>query len=289
MASVLQQPQRWIIIGCGYVAQHLLAQHSVSQQSYYSQHQASLALPHRRFEFDLDQPDSWHNFPTSSMPMLFSIPPGYREPEQEAARLASWGQWMQQHRPQLTQLIYLSTTGVYGAAGQFDESSHCQPADIRGQLRLTSEQTLADYFQLSVIRCAGIYGPGQNLAQRLLTGQPVFAGNKPVYRIAVDDLVAIIQRIAAIEQWPQVINAVDQQALSQDQLLKSLLQSVTWQQGDWPAVVYRAKRLDQAAATAGRKIVSTELLTQLNYRLQYPDSRQALVQFLQAMGANDVR
>jgi nucleoside-diphosphate-sugar epimerase len=80
--------------------------------------------------------------------------------------------------PKLTQIVYLSSLGVYGDhdGAWVDETATTVPAPDRGGARLRAEQAWQALaakrgVPLAVLRLAGIYGPGQNVFTRLLTGR----------------------------------------------------------------------------------------------------------------------
>jgi nucleoside-diphosphate-sugar epimerase len=73
-------------------------------------------------------------------------------------------------------LVYVSSTGVYGQAGdEVDESAPTEPADEAGRVVLEAERLLRRAGSaLIILRFAGLYGPGRLIgAQRLRIGEPV--------------------------------------------------------------------------------------------------------------------
>ncbi len=107
-------------------------------------------------------------------------------------------------------LVYLSSTGVYGARrGLIDASTPAAPDDPRGQLRLAAE-ALYRAQGATVLRAAGIYGPGRGLHLRLLRGdfRAPDDPHKVVSRIHVDDLAALClaaldaPRVPGGTAWP---------------------------------------------------------------------------------------
>ena len=80
--------------------------------------------------------------------------------------------------PKLESIVYLSSLGVYGDhdGAWVDETATTIPAHARGGARLRAEQAWQALGQkrgvpVAVLRLAGIYGPGQNVFTRLLTGR----------------------------------------------------------------------------------------------------------------------
>lgn len=91
----------------------------------------------------------------------------------------------------IARLVYLSTTGVYGATTDVDERTPAAPQTERQRLRYDAEQTVgAQSWPALVLRPAAIYGPGQGVQVSLPQGRYklVGDGSNLVSRIHVDDL-----------------------------------------------------------------------------------------------------
>jgi nucleoside-diphosphate-sugar epimerase len=98
-------------------------------------------------------------------------------------------------------IIYLSTVGVYGdhGGGWVDETSPCIPGKQRSQRRLTAETAWLDWAKpgvarISVLRLAGIYGPGQNALVNLRggTARRIIKPGQFFNRIHVEDIARTI-------------------------------------------------------------------------------------------------
>ena len=90
-------------------------------------------------------------------------------------------------------LVYLSTTGVYGATRDVDERTPPAPRTEREKLRLSAELAVTAAPASSLIlRPAAIYGPGRGVHVSLQAGKFRLwgEGNNFVSRIHVDDLAA---------------------------------------------------------------------------------------------------
>jgi nucleoside-diphosphate-sugar epimerase len=88
-------------------------------------------------------------------------------------------------------LVYLSTTGVYGAAAEVDETTPVAPRTVREQVRVAEEQdVMAGPWQAMVLRPAAIYGPGRGIHASMREGKYELLGEGTNYvsRIHVDDL-----------------------------------------------------------------------------------------------------
>lgn len=107
--------------------------------------------------------------------------------------------------PTVTRVVYISSTGVYGAGdgGWVDEQTPPDPQRDGGRASLAAEQVLAAHplgRRSAILRLAGIYGPGRvpNLAQ-LRSGEPIAA---PIAGwlnlIHVDDAARVV---VAVDRW----------------------------------------------------------------------------------------
>ncbi len=93
-------------------------------------------------------------------------------------------------------IVYLSTTGVYGAMREVDEHTPPAPRTEREKLRLSAEQAVRAACRSSlVLRPAAIYGPGRGVHVSMQAGKFRFwgKGDNFVSRIHVDDLVTHVE------------------------------------------------------------------------------------------------
>lgn len=91
--------------------------------------------------------------------------------------------------------IYISTTGVYGAQENVDETTPIAPTTERQRLRAAAEQAFQEAdWQSLILRPAAIYGPGRGVQVALPKGQYKLVGDGGnfVSRIHVDDLAALV-------------------------------------------------------------------------------------------------
>lgn len=135
---------------------------------------------------DVSQPFDLQFVPFHSAVLLSvpSLPAG--DPTSEIVRQLA------PRKPQ--RIVYLSTTGVYGAQEIVDETSLPNPRDERGRNRVEAEQAvLSGPWSSLVLRPAAIYGPGRGVHVSLPAGRWQLAGDGMNYvsRIHVDDLAAI--------------------------------------------------------------------------------------------------
>jgi nucleoside-diphosphate-sugar epimerase len=91
-------------------------------------------------------------------------------------------------------VVYISTTGVYGAhRGRVDEATPVDPSEPRARERLDAERCYRDG-GATVLRAAGIYGPGRGLHLRIKSGTFRIPGDgrSVVSRIHVADLAEMV-------------------------------------------------------------------------------------------------
>lgn len=123
---------------------------------------------------------------------LVSIPPdGAADPALRALRneIAA--------APRLRGIVYLSTIGVYGDhdGAWVDETSATQPGSARNRARIGVEQEWLALGQATgkavfILRLAGIYGPGQNVLEKLREGtaQRIVKPGQVFNRVHVEDI-----------------------------------------------------------------------------------------------------
>jgi nucleoside-diphosphate-sugar epimerase len=91
-------------------------------------------------------------------------------------------------------MVYLSTTGVYGAQHHVDEHTLPAPATPQAHLRIAAERAVLDGpWSSMILRPAAIYGPGRGAHVSIPSGHFRLLGDGTnfVSRIHVDDLAAL--------------------------------------------------------------------------------------------------
>ncbi|MFN7919205.1 MAG: hypothetical protein U0Q16_03860 [Bryobacteraceae bacterium] len=94
-------------------------------------------------------------------------------------------------------VIYLSTTGVYGATPIVDEATPPRPRTQREQLRFDEEHDIANGpWQSLILRPAAIYGPDRGVHVSMREGRHRYwgDGSNHISRIHADDLATITAR-----------------------------------------------------------------------------------------------
>lgn len=185
-------PDPVVILGLGFTTQHLarrLRQRGVPVFAVVRRPARFAAFETLGVRFDATPRDAV---------LVHSVPP-LDEPEKSAMRAL-----IQETAPR--RIVYISSTGVYGAQVQVSASTQPAPNDDKGRARIDEEHWVTNGPWSSVIlRSAAIYGPGRGIHVRLREGKQPRGVGGVVSRIHVDDLAALLD--AGIEStiegaWP---------------------------------------------------------------------------------------
>ena len=183
-------------------------------------------------------------------------------PEPENARLR---EVIRQLKPE--RVVYISSTGVYGAQVEVNAETMANPNDERGRRRLNEEIRVASGPWTSLIlRAAAIYGPGRGAHVALRDGKmPRGASSGVVSRIHVEDLAAIIEQ--AIDSnlqgaWP----VADDEPCSSVEL------------AEWCSKLFRIPeiRTSNEITVAGRRVDGKKIRDLLGIELKYSSWRTGI-------------
>ena len=265
------------LLGVGYLGKELVHQfpQAIAWGTY--RRENSPPDPHRPyFFFQWDNPQTWSNLPETPTTLVLTIPSVLQDPTLEMERVEAWGHWMRHERPQCQNLIYISSTRVYPSSdGVWKESDIFEPDQLGGKIRLKTEQALEKFFKLWVVRPGGIYGPGRNVGQRILDQRPITKSRRPIHRIHVKDLAALVHQIAASEGSPFCVNAVDEEAQPSIVLLEWLLETKRLLLAPDFKIHYR----EEGAVYGNNRFISNaRLLHEMGFALQYPSFREGLAE-----------
>lgn len=117
----------------------------------------------------------------------------------------------------LSQVVYLTTLGVYGdhGGGWVDETTPPRAGSPRLERRLAAEDEWFAFGQkrgipVSVLRLAGIYGPGRNALEQLRAGEArrIDKPGQVFNRIHVADIARTISAVVA-KRFDGILNVTD--------------------------------------------------------------------------------
>lgn len=115
----------------------------------------------------------------------------------------------------LRRFVFVSSSSIYGdhGGGWVDEATPPSPPGFNGAILLQAEQALAARgLPLTVLRLAGLYGPGRlHPVERLRSGQARVPRAAPVWanRIHVDDAAAALAHVLALDDPTPLYLGVD--------------------------------------------------------------------------------
>ena len=124
--------------------------------------------------------------------------------------------------PEGAQLVYISTTGVYGDRGgrATPESTPVAPASARARRRVDAERVLRAWAvaargRVAILRAPGIYAASRLPIERLRRGTPALAAADDVYtnHIHADDLARLAALVLFRGRPGRVYNASDDSRL----------------------------------------------------------------------------
>jgi nucleoside-diphosphate-sugar epimerase len=179
-----------VILGCGYTGRRVAARlvNRGLQVIATTRHPDQLVLPGvETVRFDALESMAPLSRIEPGAKVLYSIPT--LDPDRTNEIVSTLG-----GRP--SRVVYLSTTGVYGAAGEVDELTPAGPDNEEGHARMRAEHAiLSGPWPSIVLRLAAIYGPARGVHVRIRQGTFRLSGDGSNYvsRIYVDDLATHVE------------------------------------------------------------------------------------------------
>jgi nucleoside-diphosphate-sugar epimerase len=193
--------------------------------------------------------------------------------------------------PEGAQVVYVSTSGVYGDCGGalIDETRLVAPQNARAARRVDAERVLRGWARrahgrLAILRVPGIYAADRLPLQRLRDGTPALRAEDDVYtnHIQADDLARIVA-LALFRALPgRVYHAADDTRMKMGAYFDAVADAY-----ELPRPPRLAREALQAAVSPvllsfmseSRQLDNTRLRRELGARLRYADVRQALAEW----------
>lgn len=175
-------------------------------------------------------------------------------------------------------VLLVSSTSVYHQCdGEWvDETSPCQPSGFAGRRLLEAEQLLSSSgLPFTIVRFAGIYGPGRNRMLAQLAGGSIVAPEPLIYsnRIHSHDCAGFLAHL--LNCWRKG-EALESLYLGVDSKPASLWEVQSWLAGQ----LGLSPQQQLAARTRGSKRCRNQRLLDSGYRLLYPDYRSGYAALL---------
>ncbi len=170
-------------------------------------------------------------------------------------------------------VVWCSSTGVYGRSdgAWVDEDTPPEPSGWSGRLLLEGEAAvLAGPAPASIVRLAGLYGPGRELfVETLRAGAATCVEDPPqwVNLLHLDDAADALAHVAFLEPADDVYVAVDDEPVPRCEVLRWLAARL-----DCPGP--RIVAADEAPARRGTKRCRNGRLRRSGWRPRYPSYRE---------------
>lgn len=271
------------ILGFGYLGKELARLNGWSADSWVTAKDRS-DRDHSRFglqtvQFDWRREETWENLPDKSCVLVLTIPPILNDLEKENDRVRNWCLWIAKNRTGFKKLIYISSTGVYpNRPNNWTEQDQFDTDTVKGGLRLVTENQLSESFQTVTVRAGAIYGRGRNIGERILRQKPVPGGQQPVHRIHVRDLARIVKAAVLSDNFPEVVNAVDLERETTDQVANWLIHQRFFPRTETTAISYSNQfQTRKFELSEPNRRISNQLLTQIcKFEFEFPTYREGL-------------
>jgi nucleoside-diphosphate-sugar epimerase len=186
----------------------------------------------------------------------------------------------------IRQLIYISTTGVYGdcQGALIDETQTLKPTTARAQRRVSAEQQIRSWgmsgVQTHILRVPGIYAGDRLPVERLGRGTPVLNADEDVYtnHVNADDLARLITYVLWRGKSQRVINACDDSQLKMADYFDLIAEKMNLPKPP------RASRQDLSAQLDPMMLsfmgesrrIQNKRLKELRFKLKYPTVKDCL-------------
>lgn len=226
---------------------------------------------------DLDSPASLCGLPVENARVYYFAPPPAEG--QEDTRMRAF---VDAHL-QPSQVVYVSTSGVYGdhRGTRVDEETPPAPGNVRARRRLDAETVLREWgrtagVRVHVLRVGGIYGPGRWPLARLRAGTPVLREDECGYtnRIHIEDLASICMAVAKHGREDRVYNVSDGSNGTMTEYFYAVADHFGLPRPPAISMAEARRQLSPAMLTylvESRRMDNRRMLGELQITLRYPD------------------
>lgn len=187
-------------------------------------------------------------------------------------------------------LLYLSTTGVYGQSSSewIDEDTPTSPRRFGPRIAVAAEQWLQRASAqhnwptqrgYCILRLAGIYGPGRiPLAERLRRGEPLAVPRQGHLNLVhVSDIAHMVRWLLTHQMQHHTYLLSDGRPVLRDTFYRHLAELCGVAQ---PEFVQPDPQAAKSLRASDKRISPARLLAESGYQLQYPDYRSGLASAL---------
>lgn len=180
-------------------------------------------------------------------------------------------------------LIYLSTTGVYGQAqGVVNEATPASPTRIGPEIAVAAERWLqakVDASRLTILRLAGIYGPGRiPLAARLKAGESLQVPQQGHLNLVhVVDIARVVHAAFQADLTQTLYLLSDGNPVQRNEFYGFLAKLCGVAEPKYEEPDPNSPKVRRAT---DKQVSSAALVQELHYEFEYPDYRAGLRQSL---------
>lgn len=188
-----------------------------------------------------------------------------------------------------TQLIYISTSGVYGdQQGQLiDEQTLANPQVDRAKRRYHAEQLLLEFgtnnisVAITILRVGGIYGPGRLPLQRLKDQIPMLYENlaPQTNRIHADDLAQVCVAAATKKADGEIYNVSDGTNSNMTEYFNTIADFCNLPRPplvDWDEAEKTISKGMLSYLKESRRMDNSKMINDLEITLKYPTLKDGL-------------
>ena len=174
---------------------------------------------------------------------------------------------LRQNESRPDRIFFTSSTSVYGQSdgSVVDENSPTSPERFSGRIMLEAEKTLlASEFPATIVRLAGIYGPGRTrLLKTVANGGPFKDLKRYANRIHRDDCACVLRHLAAMHNPESLYIGVDDEPVAYFDIL-------VWLADQLKAQISMPDQTD--AANFGKRC-SNQKLRETGFSFRFPSFR----------------
>lgn len=228
---------------------------------------------------DLSNPHTLGAVPAADVVVFTTAPPTRDDEDYRVAYVDGPRALLDAMPGEPARAVLTSTTGVYGAddGRWITATDPAAPARASAELVVAGEAALAARVPTTIVRSAGIYGPGRRrLIDRVLDGTEGVTPGTPdrwTNRIHRDDLAAALALCAIHPSPPAVAIAVDDAPAPRDTVLRWLADQLGVELGRDP---------DPTDRPTGKRCRNSEL-KDLGWEPAYPSYREGYLSVLASL------
>ncbi len=188
-------------------------------------------------------------------------------------------------------LCYYSTVGVYGDFGGdwIDETVPLVPRNMRSDYRVIAEQQWRDYaaergVPLTILRLAGIYGPGRSTFDKLREGtaRRVIKPGQVFNRIHVED-IARVTLLAAEQHLDGTFNMADDEPAPPQDVIEYAAKMIGMDvPPDLPFEMTEMTPMQKSFYRDNKRVSNKAIKQALGIDMLYPNYREGLAQILES-------